>query len=362
MSTPADSRRTAALGAVGEAGRRLLSAGPVTLARMGGSSIVEPSAAGWATDFLNAAYYARPRERRDVEDLRIALCVLTTRWQRLGRRLRLGDLGSFHRAFGSARLRGGGAGGRLTLGRDALMEGAEHLLGPGFADAYGDESRRAHGIVFASSEELHGFAPEARLRDAALRSLTPPRRPLGEQTWHTYPAVPLPSAEAALELLGQTERWPDFACELGRFTALRRGGLLHQTFEIEVAVAVSPRTPAFMRAYVTATKLLTRGAELDSYASELARHVACLPSSATPFAAVELTTHEGHFMGRGLSRLLIFEHEGRAFLRDVGSWDPMPPHLALPYKLKGEAAQWAFWGGARPEQSLLHQVARRAAP
>ena len=58
---------------------------------------------------------------------------------------------------------------------------------------------------------------------------------------------------------------------------------------------------------------------------------------------------------------MIFEHEGHAWLRDVGSWDPMPPRLAVPYRLGGHKAQVAFWGGGRPEQSLLHQVAQRAA-
>ncbi len=117
----------------------------------------------------------------------------------------------------------------------------------------------------------------------------------------------------------------------------------------------------FTRAYVTATRLLTSGAELDAYAGELDRHVACMPAGASPSAVLELTTHRGHFLGRGRSRLLIFEHEGGAFLRDVGSWDPLPPHLALPYRLAGDAAQRAFWGSGLPEQSVLHQFAAGAA-
>ena len=38
--------------------------GPIRVARMTGSSIATPGAAGWVTDFLNAAYFARPARER----------------------------------------------------------------------------------------------------------------------------------------------------------------------------------------------------------------------------------------------------------------------------------------------------------
>lgn len=355
MATDTDPRPLAALEAVRQAGRRALGAGPVTLARMGGSSIATPGAAGWVTDFLNAAYYARPAAQRDVDDLRLAQSVLTTSWHRLGRRLRLADLGSFHRAFGADRLRGRG-----TLARAQLLEGADRLLSPGFARGYGDHSLRGWGVVFRDDRERERFDPGRRLADAPVHELSPPLRPAEEQTWHTYPVVPLRSASAAVALLERTERWPDFGCALGRFTPLRRGGLAGQTFEVEVAAAVTPRTPVFTRAYVTATRVLGRGAELDAYARELDARIACLPAGARPYAAVELTTHRGHFLGRGVSRLLVCEQGGAAWIRDVGSWDPLPPHLAIPYRLGGAQAQDQFWGGGEPERSMLHQFARLA--
>ena len=37
-----------------------------------GSALAAPDAAGWVTDFLNAAYSARPAAERDVADLRLA--------------------------------------------------------------------------------------------------------------------------------------------------------------------------------------------------------------------------------------------------------------------------------------------------
>ena len=46
--------------------------GPIRFARMAGSSIAAPGAIAWVTDFLNAAYYARADDERDVDDLRLA--------------------------------------------------------------------------------------------------------------------------------------------------------------------------------------------------------------------------------------------------------------------------------------------------
>src|SRR5689334_22853459 len=72
--------------------------GPLRFARMTGSSIAGRDAAGWVTDFLNAAYYRRPVAHRDVDDMRLAFAILTTYWygQETPRRLRLTDLRAFH--------------------------------------------------------------------------------------------------------------------------------------------------------------------------------------------------------------------------------------------------------------------------
>lgn len=50
-------------------------------------------------DFLNAAYYRRGVEERDVDDLRLTFSILTTYWYRQepSRRLHATDLRSFHR-------------------------------------------------------------------------------------------------------------------------------------------------------------------------------------------------------------------------------------------------------------------------
>src|SRR3954470_7067438 len=97
--------------------------GAIGFARMTGSSIAARDAAPWITDFLNGAYYRRPVADREVDDLRLAFCVLTTYWYRKGRgRLRLTDLRAFHHAFGGGRFETGQAG-RGRLSRSQIFEG-----------------------------------------------------------------------------------------------------------------------------------------------------------------------------------------------------------------------------------------------
>ena len=85
------------------------------------------------------------------------------------------------------------------------------------------------------------------------------------------------------------------------------------------------------------------------------------PPGCTPLAAICLDTHEGHFMGRGRNRLLVYELDGQAYLRAAGTWDDMPVTLEQAYRSAGRKAQQAFWGDERPESSMLHQIARRTA-
>ncbi len=161
-----------------------------------------------------------------------------------------------------------------------------------------------------------------------------------------YPAVALPSADAAIDLLSRPERWPDFASSIGRFTPLRPGGLSGQTFEIEVAAGTDPGRPVFTRGYVTITALGPGDGDEPA-----------LPEGATPRLSFDLTTHAGHFMGAGHSHLLVYEEDGGAFVRDAGTWDAMPWHIAQAYRHGGQVAQQAFWGGGDPGKSMLHQLA-----
>jgi hypothetical protein len=144
--------------------------GTLRFARIAGSSIAAPGAAPWFTDFLNAAYCARPESEPDVEDLRLAHGIVTTRWSELGgRRLGAADVVALHRAFSSLRLRRRG-----RLDHATLLAGATRPLGPWFPEAWADERRRVHGIAFAGVAEAEAFIPERRLRRAALG---PPSRP-----------------------------------------------------------------------------------------------------------------------------------------------------------------------------------------
>ncbi len=356
----------AALGGVAAA--QLLRSRPAQLAQMSGSTIAAPTAAGWVTDFLNAAYFARGPGQRDVDDLRLAFCVLTSRWERLGgRRLGALDVAAFHRAFGRARLADSPASPRGTLTRQELLIGGARLLGEWFPGAYADPQRRAYGIAFASPAHRKAYAPELRLRNAAIGPLTPPEVGPHERTWHTYPPVPANDADGVVAALRAVERWPDYASEIGRFTPLRDRGLDSQTFEIEVCGRAAERAPLYLRAYVTVTRLCTREDrdDLDRYVDEL--NVALrthapdepqpVPDGAVPVAAVDLTSHAGHFMGSACNRLLVYELEGKAYLRAVGTWDPMPWHLDRIYTRAGRYAQHAFWGMESPSESMLHQIA-----
>lgn len=342
-------------------------------ARLAGSSICSRDAAPWVTDFLNAAYYRRPAGERNVDDLRLAFGILTTYWYgKPGRRrLHASDLVAFHRAFGAHRFdRSESA--RGTLSRQQLEAGGCALIGEWFIDAYTDDARRGWGIAFATPEDRAAYDPEVRLGLARVGEPTPERARLAEQVWHTYPPVQMPSAEGVIATLTAPERWPDFASEIGRFTPLHRGGLDGQVFEIEVATGTDAGWPMFTRGYVTVTRLVTPDDPigLRAYFDAVQQGMrdyghdepSVLPYAAKPLVGLDLTTHAGHFMGSGHNRLLLYTHDGRAWVRAAGTWDPMPWHIDQAYRIAGREAQHAFWGeGNVVAQSMLHQLALEVA-
>jgi hypothetical protein len=341
--------------------------GPFGFARMAGSSIAGRDAAAWVTDFLNAAYYRRPVDERDVDDLRFAFGVLTTYWYRShpSRRLRVSDLPAFHRAYGSERFNTDETA-RGVLSRDALERGAASLIGEWFPGAYADRGRRAWGMAFETVSEREAYDPAYRMALAKVGELTAEGAPLDQQVWHTYAPVEMPAAEKVIAALTQPETWPDYASEIGRFTPLRPGGLAGQTFEIEVAANTRTALPVFTRGYVTITSLVTPDdpkalhAWFEALEDGMARYgkdePRVLPAGAEPLVGFDLTTHRGHFMGSGHNRLTLYTHEGKTWVKAAGTWDPMPWHLDKAYRAAGEAAQTAFWGDDA-ELSMLQQIA-----
>jgi hypothetical protein len=332
---------------------------------MVGSSIAARNSTDWVLHFLNAAYYTKSDHERDLDYLRLAHSLLTTYWHRLGRRLRASDVHHFHHAFRLAR--GGGShypAGRLD--RQQLERGAQELHGDWFLDAYADHARRGWGVAFESVDERGAYRPEARLESGALAELTPPVYDPLEQTWLAYEPVEVPSVARVEAALRRPDTWQDYGSEIGRFTAVRSGGLEAQTFEIEVVAEIAPHVPMFTRGYVTVTRILDRSdspaleaylAGVNASVTEQGLEGGAVPAGATPALVIELTTHTGHFIGNAISRLVLFEDDGRAYLRDVGSWDPMLWYIRLPYQMQGEKAQHAFWGLGSPRQSMLHQIA-----
>jgi len=346
--------------------------GPIGFARMAGSSIAGRDAAAWVTDFLNAAYYRRDPAERDVDDLRCAFSVLTTYWYRThpSRKLRVTDLPAFHRAFGAERFSTEESA-RGTLSREALERGAAKLIGDWFPEAYRDGARRGWGIAFPTVAERDAYDTSYRMKLAKLGELTAETAPLEEQIWHTYDPVEVPSAEAVIAAITRPETWPDYATEIGRFTPLRPGGLAGQTFEIEVAANTRTALPVFTRGYVTITTLVTPDdpQALEDWFSALEVGMAqygnvprVVPEGGTPLVGFDLTTHRGHFMGSGHNRLVLYTHDDKAYLRAVGTWDPMAWHLDKAYEKAGNEAQHAFWGkGNDPSLSMLHQIAIQTA-
>lgn len=367
LSTPSGKIAVGALGALGV--RRLLRSPQARFAAMSGTTIAGPSAAGWITDFLNASYFRRDPRTRDVADLRLAFGIVTTRWHRLDhRRLVAADVAGFHRAFGRLRLADTIGAPRGTLDAAGLAEGATRLFGEWFTEAWADPQRRAWGMAFSDSDARRAYLPERRLEHSQLGGITPPAAPAADRTWHTYPPVRLgdeAAAEVALGILSRPERWPDLGCELGRFTPVRSGGLDGQTFEIEVLGEPVGPVPVVLRGYVTATEVRTHPAELadataqlnDAFAVYAPHDPPPLPDGATPLALIELTTHIGHFLGRAINRLLVWTHDGEAWVRAVGTWDPMEWPLDRIYDRMGRYSQHAFWGMGRPAESMLHQLA-----
>jgi hypothetical protein len=125
------------------------------------------------------------------------------------------------------------------------------------------------------------------------------------------------------------------------------------------------------RGYVTVTQVLDRSRpqalseQLVAMTENLARmgdhEPGVLPEGATPTHLIELTTHEGHFLGRARNYLVLFETEELAYIRTVGNWDPMPWYARVSYAYRGAEAQRTFWGLESPHHSMLRQFARAAA-
>ena len=151
---------------------------------------------------------------------------------------------------------------------------------------------------------------------------------------------------------------------------MRSGGLAGQTFEIEIISALSPRTPAILRGYVTVTRFFTREDDpddLEHYAARLSELMVrygrdeppAYPPGCTPLAVICLDTHEGHFMGRGRNRLLAYELDGQAYLRAAGTWDDMPVTLEQAYRSAGPQGAAGLLG--RRAAGVEHAPADRAA-
>jgi hypothetical protein len=119
---------------------------------------------------------------------------------------------------------------------------------------------------------------------------------------------------------------------------------------VTITRLVTPDDPAALRGYFDELE-----AGLARYGENEPRAV---PEGGEPVVGFDLTTHEGHFMGAGHNRLILYTYDGRVWVRAAGTWDPMPWHVEQSYRRAGRAAQHAFWGqGGVARLSMLHQLA-----
>lgn len=335
-----------------------------------GTATTDAASTFWARQLLNTAYYDHPEDERDLDNLRLALGVLNTWWQRHDyRKVRPFDLPAFDSAFGRRLALAAAHIGRRPLSRDELLAGAGRLLGDWFVDAWHDDDRRAWGIAFETAADRDAYQPDRRIDINAFGPITPPRAADAERTWHTYAPVPGPSAAALIDALEHTERWPDYASELGVFTPTLHGPLLSQTLEVQLLKPV-PGLVHPLRSYVSVTQLLGRDRPeaLDAHVASLNAAVATwgegdetvVPVDATAHLALDLTAHMGHFLGRARETLVVYEQAGRAYIRSTGTWDPLPPRLKTVYESWGKKQQEDFWGVEHPARSMLCQLALAA--
>jgi hypothetical protein len=123
---------------------------------------------------------------------------------------------------------------------------------------------------------------------------------------------------------------------------------------VTVTKLVTPDDPEGLAAYFADLE-----AGLARYGDDEPRAV---PDGGVPVVGLDLTTHQGHFMGNGHNRLILYTLDGEAYVKAAGTWDPMPWHLDRAYRVAGSEAQHAFWGQGEVERlSMLHQLARAVA-
>ena len=298
--------------------------GVVGFAKMAGSSIAGRDAAAWVTDFLNAAYYRRPVDERDVDDLRFAFGVLTTYWYRNNpsRRLRVTDLPAFHRAYGGERF-GTEETGRGTLNREALERGAAQLIGDWFADGLRRRRAARVGHRVPNRRRARGLRPRAPHEAGQARRADGGERAAGGAGLaHLRPRSPSRPPKASSPPSRSPRRGPTTRPSSAVSRRCGPAGCAGQTFEIEVAANTRTRTaglhPRLRHDHVAgdarrraevATRLV-RGARGTGWRSTADARMRARGWR----AAGRLRPHHapGHFMGSGHNRLALYTLDGQA--------------------------------------------------
>ena len=189
---------------------------------------------------------------------------------------------------------------------------------------------------------------ERRLAHSALGPPTPPLRRHEDQDWSTYEPVELPNPDRDWRC------WP--IRRGGRTWAVRTGASpapQHRARRSDVrnrgrgraCAALSGLPPRLRHLHRAAPRGRSRGRATARGGGRAAgAHRAgsgghgntqpLLPDCAEPLALIVLTTHEGHFLGRARSHLLVWRDEkGRG--SGTSRLGSLPPRLAAAYRARG---------------------------
>ena len=308
----------------------------------------------------------RSPDERDVDDLRLAFGILTTRWHRLGRRLRAHDVA---RLPPRVRRRRGFAGARAALGRSRASSCSRARSGcsaPGSPTPTRDPARARLGHrVPRPPPSAPRTSPSGGSRDAALGRAHAAAARRREQAGTTYPAVPLPSARRRARGARPSPRaGPTSAARSGASPPLRSGGLAGPDVRDRGRRASPRRARRCSRAAMSprprcSTTPAAIAAALEPAAAGLGGAAAAAGRDPAAAAAAD------HARGP-LPRLCRVARgrvgAGRAPRSSAtsASGTRCPRTLPCPFRLAGRAAQSSFWGGGAPEDSMLHQLALAA--
>ena len=313
------------------------------------------AAGPWVTDFLNAAYYARPVAERAAATSASRTAILATRGTpRRAAGARDARPAAFHRAFGAIASPTAAASTATRCSRAAPSCSGTGAPAPS-ATTGGARPRIAAPVRRRGAS---AYEPESRATGGGLGALTAPAAPLADHARERHEPVPLADRGAALRFLADPGRWPDMGSDRGRFTALRAAAPARADVRDRAETSGRlDRLPMYSRAYVTCTACHEAGAAPGRPGRGAHRPAPALADAARPSRASSSRTHARHPLGAAISRLLITRGGGGARSATSASRDPLPWHLQQRVRARRADGAGGVLGARAGQASMLAQLA-----